>query len=204
VHTWLTAPLQQPVLQKSEDIPMFNAKSKKYSEKNLTRMPFISWTERMSVDVKLLDNDNKKLAILLTDLHGGIVAGRNKQALENAFEGVLRQVRIHFSHEEQLFAETGYPDATIHEQEHFTLMERVKDLHARFKRENEFASRMEVVNLLKGWLFGHIQSSDQEYVPHFKAKNIESIQAAWERPLMVLRQKSAARRPRVVTEAWPA
>ena len=206
VLAWLPGTLNRPAPQKSE-VPMFNSifssEHETDSEKNQPRMPFISWTERMSVDVKLLDNDHKKLAILITDLHDGIVAGHSKQTLERAFEGVVAHVRIHFAHEEQLFAETGYPDAAIHVREHDKLMVRVKDLQTRFKYDTETASYMEVVNLLKGWFFGHIQSSDQEYAPHFKARGAGLILAAQENPVRIMRERPALR-PRVVQGSWSA
>jgi hemerythrin len=206
-HAWLPGTLKQLVPQESEDISMFNSRSKygheKDSRKNLPQIPFISWTEQMCVDVKLLDNDHKKLAILITELHDGIVAGLGKQALECAFEGVVRHTRIHFAHEEQLFAETVYPSAAMHKLEHDNLIDRIKKLQARFKSDSDFASYIEVVNLLKGWLFGHIQSLDQEYTAHLKAMGVDSMLAAQERHMGVARKRPAAR-PKTVQGSWSA
>ena len=167
--------------------PRFKIKSKKKSGNSLSQMPFISWTERMSVNVKLLDNDNKRLAILINELHHGVMAGRDKQALDLAFEWLIGNIHVHFAHETQLFVETGYPDAAFHELEHDNLLDRFKDLLARFKSETELSGYLEVMNLAKGWLFGHIQSSDQDYVPHLKAMDADFLMAKRQSPIPVMR-----------------
>ncbi len=66
----------------------------------------------MSVGVKLLDNDHKKLAILINDLHEGMMAGRDSRALKHIFEELVAFSRLHFAHEEKLLAEAGYSGAT--------------------------------------------------------------------------------------------
>jgi hemerythrin len=206
-HAWLPHQLESPIFKKTKGASMFDSRFRSELEKksgnNLLRMPFLSWTDRMSVDVKLLDNDIKKLVILLNELHEGILAGRAKPALERIFERLIRYTRVHFAHEEQLLVETGYPDAAIHEQEHDHLMARLRDLQLRFRCVTNVASSLEVVNLLKGWLFSHIQISDQEYVSHLKAKGVESILAAREIQNGIARKKPATG-PGVAQELRPS
>jgi hemerythrin len=189
------------------EVRMFNAllgsESEKVSGSNPPRTPFVVWTSRMSVEVKLLDNDHKRLAILLSELHDGVVAGWAKQALERVFEGLVMNIRIHFAHEEQLFAETAYPDAEIHLREHDNLIARVSELQARFRNNTDVEGSLEVINLLKGWLFRHIQSSDQDYVAHFKAKGVEAMLAARE-TLMGFAPRKKAGGPRILQGVWSA
>ena len=196
VYAGLTGSLRWPVRQASMEVRMFNAlfgsETKKVSRNHLPRTPFVVWTNRMSVEVKLLDNDHKRLAILISELHDGVVAGWARQALDRLFEELVRNIRIHFAQEEQLFAETAYPDAEIHLREHDHLIERVSELQARFASETGVDSSLEVVNLLKGWLFRHIQSSDRDYVAHFKAKGAEATLAARETPVEIAPRKKVS------------
>jgi hemerythrin len=205
VYAGLTGSLRRLVRQKSMEVRMFNAllgsESEKVSGSNPPRTPFVVWTNRICVEVKLLDNDHKKLAILLSELHEGVVAGWVKQALERVFEGLIRHIRIHFAHEEQLFAETAYPDAEIHLREHDNLIARVGELQARFRNNTEVEGSLEVINLLKGWLFRHIQSSDQDYVAHFKANGVEAMLAARETLIGIAPRKKAGG-PRVMQGVW--
>lgn len=180
---------------------LFESESEKVSRNHLPPTPFVAWTNHMSVDVKLLDNDHKRLAILISELHEGVVAEWAKQALIRVFEVLVRNIRIHFAHEEQLFAETAYPDAAIHLREHDNLIMRVSELKARFVSETRVDGSLEVVNLLKGWLFSHFQSSDLDYVAHFKAKGVEAMLAARE-TLMGITPRKKASGLRIMQGVW--
>jgi hemerythrin len=142
-------------------------------------MPLIVWTDRMSVGVKLLDNDHKKLVLLANELHDKTAAGRNRKALENIFEELANYTRLHFYHEERLLAETGYHGSVTHRQEHDQLLEQLMELQLHFTNSQDLAHDMEVMNRLRVWLFKHIQGADQEFVPHFKTKSVDSILSEW-------------------------
>ena len=145
-------------------------------------MPFIVWTSEMSVGVKMLDNDHKRLAILINDLHDGILHGRAKEALEGIFEELVAYTRIHFAHEEQLLAETGYSGAETHKQEHNREFERALDLQVRFRSATESAAYFEILDQLKDWLFAHTAGMDKNFAAHLKTAGVDKILAGWNEP----------------------
>jgi len=145
-------------------------------------MPFIVWTSDLSVGVKMLDNDHKKLAILINDLHTGLMAGRDSKALEHIFDELVAYSRLHFAHEEQLLAEAGYGGATAHKKEHEQTLDRVMILQARFQCATESADYLEVLDQLKDWLFKHTQGANMAFVEHLKATEVEPIMAGWKEP----------------------
>ena len=140
-------------------------------------MPLFVWTNHMSVGVKLLDNDHKRLVILINQLHDGLMMGRAKPALDRVFEDLVSYTRVHHSHEEQLLVETGFPGSAMHKQEHEYTLERAVELQMRFKSSEGLGAELGVVSHLRNWLFRHIHGSDQEFVSHFKAKGIDAILA---------------------------
>ncbi|MGO9318154.1 MAG: bacteriohemerythrin [Terracidiphilus sp.] len=142
-------------------------------------MPFIVWTNEMSVDVKMLDNDHKRLAILINDLHEGLMAGRAIDALERIFDELVAYTRIHFANEERLLAEAGYSGAAAHKQEHEHKIEQVLIMQARFISSKESADYIEILDQLKNWLFKHMENSDKEFVRHLKTSGVDSILAKW-------------------------
>ncbi|MGD0548889.1 MAG: bacteriohemerythrin [Terracidiphilus sp.] len=166
-------------------------------------MPLIVWTDQMCVGVKLLDNDHKKLVLLINELHDGIVNNRDKQALDSVFESLVKFTRVHFAHEEQLLFETGYPAATAHKQEHESMTQKIDDLQARFRSGAPMAMREDGVELLKSWLFSHMYGADQEYAPYLEAKGVNSILTSWEIPIEVMQEKPG-RRPKVKQRSRPA
>ncbi len=145
-------------------------------------MPLIVWTSEMSVNVKLLDNDHKKLVLLINNMHDGLVAGRIKSELEHVFEGLVRHTRIHHANEEKLLAETAYPATEEHTQEHDSSVKRLMVLQVRFSNSNGLADELEVMNQLKDWLFTHIHNSDRKFVSYFESHGVDPLLAAWGKP----------------------
>src|SRR5271166_1440668 len=112
-------------------------------------MPLMVWTEDMSVGVKAIDNDHKKLIDMLNELNDGILAGKTSLALESVIEGLLRYTKFHFAREERLFAETGYPGGPAHKAEHDLATRRVMNLQMRLGSGQSFQLSMEAVAFLK-------------------------------------------------------
>jgi hemerythrin len=142
-------------------------------------MQFIVWTSEMSVDVKMLDNDHKRLAILINELHAGLMAGRAMEELERIFDELVAYSRVHFAHEERILAETGYSGAAAHKKEHDHKTNQLLIMQARFSRAKESTDYLEVLDQLKEWLFMHMEHSDKEFMAHLKASGVESILAGW-------------------------
>jgi hemerythrin len=135
-------------------------------------MPLMTWTEEMSVGVKSLDDDHKRLIELLNELHDGIQAGQANQALEGVIDGLVRYTRFHFAREEKLFAEAGFPESAAHKAEHDMLSRRALNLQARFENGQSQQLSLEAMEFLKNWLTEHIMGSDQKYGPFLNAKGI--------------------------------
>lgn len=170
------------VCAKREDAPGATLEQETISGKGPSRMPFIAWTSEMSVDVKMLDNDHKKLAILINDLHEGLMAGRDSKDLERIFDELVAYTRVHFAHEEQLLAEAGYSDVLVHKQEHDQKVQEVLRLQAHFLGAKESADYLQVLDLLKYWLLTHMENSDKEFVAFLKTMGVDSILADWHEP----------------------
>ena len=135
-------------------------------------MPLMEWTEDMSVGVKVIDDDHKKLIGMLNELNDGILADKTGASLESVIEGLLRYTKYHFAREERFFAKTGYPGGAAHKAEHDLLATRVGNLQMRFETGQSIILSMEAVEFLKNWLTDHIMGSDQQYGPHLNAKGI--------------------------------
>jgi hemerythrin-like metal-binding protein len=133
----------------------------------------MTWTEEMSVKVKVLDDDHKTLIDMLNELNDGIESNRARAVLESVVGKLSNYTRIHFAREEQLFAKTGYAEGPAHKAEHALLARRVMNLQARFEAGQSRELGMETMAFLKNWLTDHIMGSDQKYGPHLNAKGIK-------------------------------
>jgi len=135
-------------------------------------MALMTWTEKMSVGVKVLDDDHKKLIGMINELHGGLKVGHGKEVLGNVLDELVSYTRMHFAREEQYFAKTGYAAAAAHKKEHDDLTKQVLDVQAKYKAGAVTSLSLEVMDFLKNWLTNHIQGSDQKYGPHLNEKGI--------------------------------
>jgi hemerythrin-like metal-binding protein len=144
----------------------------KHAGKETMQAPFITWTEKMSVGVELLDADHKKLIGLLNDLHNGIDAGHGTERLERVLDGLVAYVETHFAHEEDYFIQTGYPGAPEHIQEHRAFTNRVKDVQTSYNKGKFEALSLNTMSFLKEWITNHIQGCDNKYKAHLHAMGI--------------------------------
>ncbi|MGB2602658.1 MAG: bacteriohemerythrin [Candidatus Sulfotelmatobacter sp.] len=135
-------------------------------------MPLMTWTEKLSVSVKVLDDDHKRLIALINDLHDGLKAGHGKETLGKILDGLVSYTRFHFEREEQFFAKTGYPNSHAHKKEHDDLTHQVLSVQAKYKGGADTTLSMEVMDFLKTWLTNHIQGSDQKYSAHLNSHGV--------------------------------
>ena len=135
-------------------------------------MPLMTWQDSMSVGVKLLDDDHKKLIGMVNELHDGILEGRRKEALGHVLDELVKYTKIHFMHEEDMFSKTKYPAGAAHKKEHDDLVQKAADLQARFKTGPTSMLSLEVMGFLKSWLNHHIGGSDKAYTKHLNASGI--------------------------------
>jgi len=134
-------------------------------------MPFMTWTDKLSVGVKVFDDDHKKLIGTLNQLNDGMKAGHGKEVLEKVLAELVDYTKFHFAREEETFAKTGYPEAATQKKQHAELVKRVLEMQARFKK-GELTLSLEVMDFLKDWLINHIQGTDKKYGPFLNAKGI--------------------------------
>lgn len=135
-------------------------------------MPFLSWSNDLSVGVKVIDDDHKKLVGIVNELYDGMSVGHAKDALAKVLGRLVEYTKIHFAREEEFFAKTGYQDAAAHHKEHQDLLHTVTELQTRFQTASSTSLSIEVMTFLKNWLTNHIQGSDKRYGPHLNAKGI--------------------------------
>ena len=135
-------------------------------------MPLMTWNDKLSVGIATIDNEHKRLVGMVNDLYDAVMAGKGKDSLGKILDGLIDYTKVHFAHEEQFFAKTGYADAVAHKKEHDALAKQVLDVQAKYKSGAVSTLSLEVLNFLKNWLANHIQVSDKKYGPHLTANGI--------------------------------
>jgi hemerythrin-like metal-binding protein len=135
-------------------------------------MALLSWNPDMSVGVRVLDEDHKKLIAMINELHVSMLEGRSNEVVGGVLRRLANYTVEHFQREERLFAETNYPDAIAHRREHEKLKAQVVVEIQKFQAGSTGIG-METLTFLRDWLKHHIQESDKLYRAHLNAHGMD-------------------------------
>jgi len=135
-------------------------------------MALFKWSDDYSVKVPSIDAQHRKLVGMLNELHDGMSAGTGTDQLAVLLNGLIAYTAEHFTYEEQLFAEHGYPQTTAHTEEHRRLVTQVLDFKKKYEA-SEATINMQLMKFLKDWLIKHILGSDKAYSAHLVERGVK-------------------------------
>lgn len=125
-------------------------------------MAFFEWKDTYSVGVPVLDSQHRVLIEIINELH-------DLERQHGDIRGVLDQldwyVREHFSLEEKMLKQAGYPDFDLHVMEHRAFEKWLRDgqFHLRVTGEDMPRQARAINAYLKTWLTKHILVNDMDY-----------------------------------------
>jgi hemerythrin len=134
-------------------------------------MSLFVWNQNYSVGHPAIDEQHKQLFQMADDLHAAMLEGRGKEALAGLFSRLVTYTRYHFSTEEGIMRENGYPGYVLHHMEHEKLTQQVLDLQRKVA-SGRAAVTMEIMQFLSDWLRNHIQISDQKVSAHIRKRPV--------------------------------
>lgn len=134
-------------------------------------MPLCSWTPSYSVKVKRFDEDHQQLFSVVNELHDGMKAGRGNVVLQDVLLKLLRYTERHFTAEEAVMKELGYPELAAHVDEHHKFIEKVTKVVDQYKA-NAVGLSVDVLDFLVKWLSQHIMAVDKRYGDFLNAKGV--------------------------------
>lgn len=128
-------------------------------------MSFMTWTDDMSVGIDTLDDDHKQLFAILNRLVEGGGGGSSRQELQAMLGELVDYANDHFSREEAMLASRNYPDLAKHREIHADFTGQVRAMAEEFESSSNVMLKIDLILLLKDWLFDHILSTDMKYRP---------------------------------------
>ncbi|NER08553.1 MAG: hemerythrin family protein [Okeania sp. SIO3C4] len=123
-------------------------------------MAFIRWDSSLSVGVDKIDEQHQHLVLMANGLHDAMRQGNGKEHMAKLLMDLKTYTQEHFSTEEMLMKEHGYPGMLPHVQEHKKLVNQVLELEESLKT-GQAVITIEVMQFLRDWLTAHIQHSDK-------------------------------------------
>jgi len=125
----------------------------------------MKWTEDLSVGVKIIDDQHKKLIEIINVAYNSDLQ-KDFEKGEEVFRDLIEYTRVHFTTEKDFFEKCIYPGAEEHIVEHMALIEKLLEFKDKFdERSLDFH---EFLEFLKTWLEDHLKVMDHKYVESFK------------------------------------
>jgi hemerythrin-like metal-binding protein len=124
----------------------------------------MTWTQKLSVGIKSIDNQHAVLFETLNELHAAMMKGQARAVTGSLLHTLLTYTRDHFAAEEALMVAAMYPALPAHRAQHRKLTKQVEEYVARYER-GDVTLNVELLKFLSDWLTTHIQGEDHLYGP---------------------------------------
>ena len=132
----------------------------------------IEWTDALSVGVKAIDDQHKKLVAILNKLTAGLAKGEGASVMQPVLGELVSYTVTHFNQEEALQRMHGYPGLAAHQKIHANLVGEVQKFQERL-RKGEISLSVEVFGFLQDWLSKHIKGEDKALGTYLNSKGIK-------------------------------
>lgn len=134
-------------------------------------MSKLDWNMEYSVGIEFIDKQHQHLFDLINRFESWTESGKSKDDVMSVFDDILSYTVTHFSEEEQMMIDNGYPDIAEHHQRHQELIDAAKKLRADYDKGESGAADAATL-FLQHWLTGHIQKTDMKYAPLMHEKGV--------------------------------
>ena len=128
-------------------------------------MPFITWTDKLSVKVAAMDMQHQQLVTLVNQLHDAMTTGHGREKITSILRELVSYTKRHFAAEESFMQTIKYPNYDSHKRLHDELTRKVVEFQARLEK-GELVTPNTLLNFLNMWLINHIQQEDMQYGRH--------------------------------------
>lgn len=135
-------------------------------------MELIKWSEDLSVGVRELDDEHKKLISLLNQLYTGMKNKEVNGVLKPILDDLVKYTVSHFAHEERFFKQYNYPKAIEHIKEHENFKKEVGVFMNEFQT-GKLTLSGHMLTFLSDWVTNHIKKQDKEYIKFFNEKGLK-------------------------------
>ena len=127
-------------------------------------MTLLTWNHARTVGVKAMDDQHGILMDTMNELRLELVRGSGREPVSVLLDRLIEFTRMHFSSEEQLMEQTGFPHLAEHRAAHQRLLSLIRESAYRAQHGEEVQMRPLLCSLRDGYV-EHIEGMDREYGP---------------------------------------
>ena len=129
-----------------------------------------TWSPALETGHPMIDSQHKELIKTVNELFDECARGNAADQIMKTVDFLVSYTKRHFSEEEALQKQSGYPDYPNHQQLHAALLKRVAELSAELKQAGPTPMLInKIIREVGDWLVSHIQNQDTKVAAHLKA-----------------------------------
>ena len=129
------------------------------------------WTQEFSVNVKLFDDQHRRLVGLIARLETAMGEGKARQELASILGDLADYAGEHFATEEAVMKAYGFPWRDTHALEHRQFLAEIARLQT-LNASDEASLGVPLLDHLTGWLARHVLGTDRRYTEHLNARGM--------------------------------
>ncbi len=123
-------------------------------------MAYMHWSDELNTGISVIDRQHQRIVDYINVLHHAIEKG-DREEIGQVIDQLVDYTYSHFSFEEELMEEAGYPFLRAHQRVHGLFVRRVGEFKKRFQKGEDIGRELHTV--LKTWLVNHIKHDDADY-----------------------------------------
>jgi hemerythrin len=136
-------------------------------------MKDLTWSGTLSVEVKEVDDDHRRLVDLFNLLNHAINEGSDPRYIGILLEELVNCTAWHFSHEERLMFMHAFENFEAHKAEHEELLAAARELQQQRQIEGMSISNDDI-EFLEHWLTAHILTTDMRMGAYLASSRLGS------------------------------
>jgi hemerythrin len=140
-----------------------------FIHRKMAERRFVTWDDSLSVGIKDIDDDHKKLLGLINNLQNAVYYPTGERFERQALDELVDYTKYHFEREEQLMLKHDYADFAEHKLQHEKMIEEVVRYMEAYEKNAE-STLEELTQFLKQWLIRHIKGTDKQYSAYLLGK----------------------------------
>ena len=128
------------------------------------------FTAALETGNAVIDSQHKKLIAAINDMLEACSQGKGREVLKSTSDFLMDYTEKHFSAEEKLQRESGYPDYENHKRYHEGFKKTVREISDEINKNGSSIAMVGKVNTsIGGWLVDHIKREDVKVAAHIRA-----------------------------------